>query len=126
MDLPWLKSRGPLRHGKPHGGEAFKSLFQKLEWAFLLGERSQWFLGNFFKWRGRFDPAKGIDPADIGALDQKFRQERGRIEGALLAMPEMLNKLREQALIKRKALRPQIEEVAKAFAQAKADLAAFG
>ena len=73
----------------------------------------------------RYDPSKGVDPADIAALNQKFRQEKTRIEGGLLATPEMLNKLREQTLIKRKAIRAQIEDAAKALAQARADLAAF-
>jgi len=73
----------------------------------------------------RFDPSKGVDTADIAALNQKFRQERTQIEGALLATPEILNKVRGQILIRREAIRQQIEDVAKSLAQARADLSVF-
>jgi DNA-binding helix-hairpin-helix protein with protein kinase domain len=73
----------------------------------------------------RFDPSKGVDPADIAALNQKFRQERTQMEGALLATPETLNKARGQTLLRREAIRSQIEDVAKALAQARADLSVF-
>jgi DNA-binding helix-hairpin-helix protein with protein kinase domain len=73
----------------------------------------------------RFDPSKGVDPADIAALNQKFRQERTQIEGALLATPETLNKVRGQTLLRREAIRSQIEDVAKALAQARGDLSVF-
>jgi DNA-binding helix-hairpin-helix protein with protein kinase domain len=89
----------------------------------LTQELVQWRQGLERKFR--YDPSKGVDPADIAALNQKFRQEKTRIEGGLLATPEMLNKLMEQTLIKRKAIRAQIEDAAKALAQARADLAAF-
>ncbi len=89
----------------------------------LTNELVQW--RQALERKFKFDPARGVDPADIATLDQKFRQEKTRIEGSLLATPETLNKIREQTLIKRQALRPEIEEVAKALAQARADLAAF-
>lgn len=91
--------------------------------ASLTNELMQW--RKSLEGKFRFDPSKGIDPADIAALDQKFRQERIRIEGSLLAIPEMLGNLRRQILLRREALRPQVEEAAKALAQARADLLAF-
>ncbi|MGQ9647674.1 MAG: hypothetical protein ACUVWO_14200 [Thermodesulfobacteriota bacterium] len=89
----------------------------------LTNELVQW--RRRLEGKFRFDPSKGVDPADIAALNQKFRQERTEIEGALLATPEILNKVRAQILNKREALRPQIEDVAKALAQARADLSIF-
>ena len=89
----------------------------------LTSELLQWRKGLESKFR--FDPSKGVDPSDIAALDQKFRQERTQIEGSLLAIPEILNKVRGQILIRREAIRSQIEDVAKALAQARADLSAF-
>jgi DNA-binding helix-hairpin-helix protein with protein kinase domain len=90
----------------------------------LTNELSEWRKGLEKKFR--FDPSKGVDPADIAALNQKFRLERTQIEGALLATPELLNKVRGQILLKREALRSQIDDVAKGLAQARADLSVFG
>jgi DNA-binding helix-hairpin-helix protein with protein kinase domain len=89
----------------------------------LTNELVQWRKGLESKFR--FDPSKGVDPADIAALNQKFRLERTQIEGALLATPEILNKVRGQTLLRREAIRSQIEDVAKALAQARADLSLF-
>lgn len=89
----------------------------------LTNELVQWRKGLESKFR--FDPSKGVDPADIAALNQKFRLERTQIEGALLATPEILNQVREQTLLRREAIRSQIEDVAKALAQARADLSFF-
>jgi DNA-binding helix-hairpin-helix protein with protein kinase domain len=89
----------------------------------LTDELVQWRKGLESKFR--FDPSKGVDPADIAALNQKFRLERTQTEGALLATPEVLNKVRGQTLLRREAIRSQIEDVAKALAQARADLSIF-
>jgi DNA-binding helix-hairpin-helix protein with protein kinase domain len=72
-----------------------------------------------------FDPAKGIDPADIAALNQKFRQRRTQIEGALLAGPELLNKVRVEIMSKRQSLRAVVEAAAHALAQALSDILVF-
>jgi len=88
----------------------------------LTSELVQW--RKSLEGRFRFDPSRGIDPADIAALNQKFRQERIRIEGRLLAFPEILSNVRREILLKREALRLQVEDVAKALAQARADLSA--
>lgn len=89
----------------------------------LTNELIQWRKG--IEGRFRFDPSRGVDPADISALNQKFRQERRRIEGDLLAIPESLDMVRAQILVRREALRSQVEAVAKALAQARADLSVF-
>jgi DNA-binding helix-hairpin-helix protein with protein kinase domain len=91
--------------------------------ASLTNELVQW--RKSLESKFKFDPSRGIDPADIAALNQKFRQERIRIEGSLLAIPEILSNVRRQILLKREALRPQVEDVAKALAQARADFSAF-
>lgn len=74
------------------------------------------------EYKFKFDPTKGIDPNDIAALNQKFRLQKTQIEGDLLATPEVLANIKQQSLIRRKAIRPQIEDTAKAFAQARVDL----
>ncbi len=48
-----------------------------------------------------FNPSKGIDPADIDALNQEFRQRRAQLESALLAGPEKLNQVKADIIRKR-------------------------
>lgn len=69
-----------------------------------------------------YDSAKGIEPSDVAALDQKYRQRRKQIEGSLLATPELLNKIRKETLLKRSAMRSRIESAAISLAQANADM----
>jgi DNA-binding helix-hairpin-helix protein with protein kinase domain len=71
------------------------------------------------------DPSKGIDPADIAALNQKFRQRRAQIEGALLAGPEIFNHVRADIIRKRQSLRVEVETAARLFAQANSDISVF-
>ena len=73
-----------------------------------------------------FDPSKGIDPADVAALNQKFRQRRTQIESALLASPELLNQVRADVIRKRQSLQVEVEAAARALAQARADRSVFG
>ena len=73
-----------------------------------------------------FDPSKGIDPADVAALNQKFRQCRTQIESALLASPELLNQVRADVIRKRQSLQVEVEAAARALAQARADRSVFG
>ena len=73
-----------------------------------------------------FDSSKGIDPTDIAALNQKFRQRRAQVEGALLAGPEMLNQVRADVIRKRQSLQVEVEAAARALAQARADRSVFG
>jgi len=72
-----------------------------------------------------FDPSKGIDPADIAVLNQKFRQRRTQIEGALLAGPELLNQIMADIMRKRQSLRVEVEAAAQALAQARSNMSVF-
>jgi DNA-binding helix-hairpin-helix protein with protein kinase domain len=72
-----------------------------------------------------FDPAKGLDPSDIAALNQKFRQRRAQIESALLAGPEKLNQERVDIIRKRQSLQVEVEAAARALAQARSDMSVF-
>ena len=73
-----------------------------------------------------FDPAKGVDPADIAAVNQRFDQERKQIEGNLLAGPQQLNQVRVQVLQQRSQLPPMVRAAVQQVAQAEADLAVLG
>lgn len=73
-----------------------------------------------------FDPAKGVDPADIASINQRFGQKRKQIEGNLLAGPEHLNQVRRQILQKRTQMFPMIRAAVQQIAQAEADLAVLG
>nr|QLG20445.1 hypothetical protein [uncultured bacterium] len=70
-----------------------------------------------------FNPAKGVDPADIAAINQRFGQKRRQIEGSLLAGPEHLNQICGQILQQRIQTLPTIRAAAQQVAQAEADLA---
>ena len=72
-----------------------------------------------------FDPAKGIDPADLAALNQRFAQRRKHLEGTLLAGAEQLTQIRAFALQIRQQQRQVILSAARKWKQAKADLAAL-
>jgi DNA-binding helix-hairpin-helix protein with protein kinase domain len=89
------------------------------------------YTGELVRWRTSlerkfvFDPSKGIDPADVAALNQKFRQHRAQLESALLAGPEMLNQVRADVIRKRQSLQVEVEVAARALAQARADRSVF-
>jgi DNA-binding helix-hairpin-helix protein with protein kinase domain len=80
------------------------------------------------KLEGRFvfNPSKGIDQADIDALNQKYNNLRRQIEGSLLAGYETLKKANSDALVRRQVLRKEIETAAQAYVQATADAALLG
>jgi DNA-binding helix-hairpin-helix protein with protein kinase domain len=86
----------------------------------LTNELVTWRKGLESKFR--YDPSKGIDPSDIDDLKKKFAQQRIRIEGALLAGPEQLNKMKDSAIGIRGARRTEIESLARSVAQARADM----
>lgn len=69
-----------------------------------------------------FDPSKGVDPADIAAINQRFAQKRKQIEGGLLAGPENLLQVRSQILQQRTKMLPMLQAAALQVAQAEADL----
>lgn len=68
-----------------------------------------------------FNPSKGIDQADVSALDHRFRQRRQNLEGKLLAGAESLNALRAEAFARARALKPIVDNAARCLAQAQAD-----
>lgn len=86
----------------------------------LTNELVNW--RNGLEKRFAFDPNKGIDPADIAAVNQRFAQKRKQIEGNLLAGTEQLNQLRGQIMQQRTQMLPMIQAAARQVAQAEADL----
>ena len=72
-----------------------------------------------------FDASKGIDPVDMRALDQKYRQQQAKIENALLAGPDALGKLRAEIIRKRGSLRNEVENAARTLAQARSNMTEF-
>ena len=69
----------------------------------------------------RFDPARGIDPADVSALDQRYAAKRQELEQALRKGAEELRLLSATAGQRRSILLPELERLCREIAQAKAD-----
>jgi len=90
----------------------------------LTGELVDWRKG--LERRFVFDPSKGVDPADIAVLNQRFAQKQKQIEGRLMAGPEQLSQIRGQILLQRTQLLPMIRVASQQFAQAEANLAVMG
>jgi DNA-binding helix-hairpin-helix protein with protein kinase domain len=86
----------------------------------LTGELIDW--RNGLERRFVFDPSKGVDLADISAVNQRFNQKRKQIEGMLLAGPEQLSQVRGHILQQRTQLLPTMRAAAQQVAQAEADL----
>jgi DNA-binding helix-hairpin-helix protein with protein kinase domain len=82
---------------------------------------------NLMAWRRSieakfvYDPSRGIDPADVQALDRNLSIRREQIERALLAGGAELEKIKYQISIRRQAIYQQVEAAARAVAQAEAD-----
>jgi len=72
-----------------------------------------------------FDSAKGIDPVDIDALNQKFRQRKSQIESTLLAGPEVLNQIKADIISKRQLLLLEVKTAAQSLSQARSDMSVF-
>jgi DNA-binding helix-hairpin-helix protein with protein kinase domain len=68
-----------------------------------------------------FDTSRGIDPADVAALDRSVSVRKDQIEQILLAGVAELEKIKHQTVIRRQAFFHQLEAAAKAVAQAEAD-----
>jgi DNA-binding helix-hairpin-helix protein with protein kinase domain len=87
--------------------------------------------GSLVSWRRSlerqfvFDPSKGIDPADLAALDRTISGRKSQIEQALQAGPAALERLRYEISVRRQALLQQLEAAARAVAQAEADFKAL-
>lgn len=86
----------------------------------LAGKVVDW--RNSLERRFVFDQTKGVDPADIAAVDQRFTQKRKQIEGGLLAGYEQLTQIRAQILQQRTQMIPMVKSAALQTAQAEADL----
>lgn len=69
-----------------------------------------------------YDASKGIDPADMAAVNQRFAPKRTQLEGRLLAGPELLCQVRGQILQRRSQLLPLIQAAARQVEQAQADV----
>jgi DNA-binding helix-hairpin-helix protein with protein kinase domain len=72
-----------------------------------------------------FDPSKGIDRADIDALNQKFNKLKAELQSALLAGQETLNRAKNDTLMRRQALRTDVEAAGQAYINAIADASIF-
>jgi DNA-binding helix-hairpin-helix protein with protein kinase domain len=90
----------------------------------LIDEIVDWRKG--LERRFMFDSSKGVDPADIAALNQRFAQKRKQMEGTLEAGPEELKQLRELIVQNRTKLQPMLHAAAQLAAQAEADLSLLG
>jgi DNA-binding helix-hairpin-helix protein with protein kinase domain len=73
-----------------------------------------------------FDPKKGIDPADIFALNRRFAIKRQQLVAGLLAGVKRLNQARNVALHQRRQMQSVVLTAAKQVAQTEADLNALG
>jgi len=69
----------------------------------------------------KFDPSRGIDPADIQRVDQEIAKRRVEIEALLSKGPSELNGMRQQIIAARGRLQYQLEQALKDVAQAQAD-----
>ncbi len=70
----------------------------------------------------RFDPTKGVHPADIAALDQRYAAKRQELERALQGGPDTLRRLSSKATETRDQLLPELKRLSIDLAQAKADV----
>ena len=69
----------------------------------------------------RFDPRRGIDPADIQRVDHDIAKRRAEIEALLSEGPGELKQLRQRILAARVRLTEKLEQAYKDVAQAQAD-----
>jgi len=69
----------------------------------------------------KFNPGRGVDPADIQRVDLDIAKRRVEIEALLSRGPSELNNLRRQIIAARGRLQDQLEQALKDVAQAQAD-----
>ncbi len=69
----------------------------------------------------KFDPGRGIDPADIQRVDREIAKRRGELEALLYKGPSELKDLRRRIIAARGRLQEQLEQALKDVAQAQAD-----
>lgn len=71
-----------------------------------------------------FDPNRGVDPADVAALDQRYAAKRQNLERGLAERVGDLRRLSTAAQRARETVEPDLRKVASALASARADAAA--
>ena len=72
-----------------------------------------------------FDPTRGLDPADVKAIDQEIAVTRSRLEEDLVRGPDVLRRAAAQVVSVRQAVWPMLEVAVRDLAQAEADLHAI-
>ncbi|AXV78231.1 MULTISPECIES: helix-hairpin-helix domain-containing protein [Ralstonia solanacearum species complex] len=93
-----------------------------------FGER---LTGELMNWRKRiesrfvFDPSKGIDPAELGRLQQRYTQLKRQLESQLTAGPELLKRERQRIEQERNLMREVVSNANLQVAQAEADYRAI-
>ncbi len=71
--------------------------------------------------KSKFDPSRGIDPADMQGVDRDIAKRRVEIEALLSKGPTELNELRRRIIAARGRLQDQLEKALMDVAQAQAD-----
>jgi DNA-binding helix-hairpin-helix protein with protein kinase domain len=69
----------------------------------------------------KFDPSRGIDPADVQRVDHEIAKRRAEIEALLSKGPSELNTMRQRIIAARGRLQHQLEQALEDVAQAQAD-----
>jgi DNA-binding helix-hairpin-helix protein with protein kinase domain len=69
----------------------------------------------------KFDPSRGIDPADMQRVDHEIAKRRAEIEALLSKGPSELNDLRRRIIAARGRLQDQLEKALMDVARAQAD-----
>ena len=69
----------------------------------------------------KFNPSRGVDPADVQCVDHEITKRRAEIEAQLSKGPSELKDLRRQIVAARGRLRDQLEKALVDVAQAQAD-----
>jgi DNA-binding helix-hairpin-helix protein with protein kinase domain len=69
----------------------------------------------------KFNPSRGIDPADIQGVDRDIAKRRAEIEALLSKGPSELNDLQRRIIAARGRLQDQLEKALMDVAQAQAD-----
>jgi DNA-binding helix-hairpin-helix protein with protein kinase domain len=69
----------------------------------------------------RFNPGRGVDPADLQRVDKEIANRRTEIEPLLTKGPANLNRLAKQILASRLLLQDQLQKAQMDLAQAQID-----
>jgi DNA-binding helix-hairpin-helix protein with protein kinase domain len=83
--------------------------------------------GRLLDWRRsmergfRFDPSRGLDPADVASLDRALLDTQRRLAAELGKGPAELNQLRSHAINRAVALKRETAEALRELAQARAN-----